>query len=267
MRTRFAALAAIVVCGSLQAADAPKTQVLIVATYHFSNPGQDLNNVKSVDVMTPERQAELAAVSSALAKFEPTQVGVEWPQSLVSERYPQYLAGTMKPSSNEVVQLGFRLAKERGLKVVHGLDVDGDFPFEAVMTWAEKNGRKGEIDAMLAFGAKETAYISALQERLPIGGVLAEISKPEMIARNHSFYPTMLTFGSGDDQPGAKVVSAWMARNYAICARLLQAVKPGDRVVVFYGQGHVYLIQQCLREQPGVTLVDPQAYLGRLPTK
>ena len=38
----------------------------------------------------------------------------------------------------------------------------------------------------------------------------------------------------------------------AICARLLQELQPGDRVVVFYD-----LLQQCLREQPNVQLVDP----------
>ena len=54
----------------------------------------------------------------------------------------------------------------------------------------------------------------------------------------------------------------WYERNFAICARLLQQIKPDDRVVVFYGQGHIYLLQQCLREQPGVQLVDPLSYLS-----
>ena len=74
--------------------------------------------------------------------------------------------------------------------------------------------------------------------------------------------PPMLTMGGGDEQPGVKLLAAWYERNLAICARLLQAVKPGDRVVAFYGQGHIYLLQQCLREQPTVQLVDPLSYLA-----
>jgi hypothetical protein len=31
---------------------------------------------------------------------------------------------------------------------------------------------------------------------------------------------------------------------------------------VLYGQGHIYLLQQCLREQPGVQLVAPLSYLA-----
>ena len=92
--------------------------------------------------------------------------------------------------------------------------------------------------------------------------MLRELNTRESIERNHSFYPPLLTMGAGDDQPGAKLLSGWYTRNLAICARLLQKIRPGDRVVVVYGQGHIYLLQQCLREQPGVELVDPLSYLA-----
>jgi len=145
---------------------------------------------------------------------------------------------------------------------VHGLDVEGDFPFDAIVALAREHGRAGEIDAMLAAGGKEVEHISALQERTSIGGVLRDLNTRESIERNHAFYPPLLTMGAGDDQPGVKLLSAWYARNLAICARLLQEIQPGDRVVVFYGQGHIYLLQQCLREQPGLQLVDPLGYLA-----
>ena len=114
------------------AAESARTQVLLVGTYHFSNPGKDLNNVKAVDILAAARQQELAKVVASLARFAPTQVAVEWPAQLVNERYAQFRAGQLPQSRNEVVQLGFRLARERGLANVQGLDVDGDFPFEAV---------------------------------------------------------------------------------------------------------------------------------------
>ena len=39
-------------CGSVNAADTVRTQVMLVGTYHFSNPGKDIHNVKAVDVLT-----------------------------------------------------------------------------------------------------------------------------------------------------------------------------------------------------------------------
>jgi hypothetical protein len=78
------ALAAL--CEGAVAAEAARAHVMLVGTYHFSNPAKDLNNVKAVDI-------------------------------------------------------------------VYGLDVDGDFPFDAVVGWAREHGRAAEIDAMLAAGA------------------------------------------------------------------------------------------------------------------
>jgi Family of unknown function (DUF5694) len=263
--TTFRALAILALaglCDSALAAEAAKTQVMLVGTYHFSNPGRDLHNVKAVDVLAADRQREIGKVVAALGKFAPTSVAVEWPDQAVNERYAKFRAGQLPESRNEVVQLGFRLAHERGLQAVHGLDVDGDFPFDAIVAWAREHGRAGEIDAMLAVGAKEVEHISALQDRTSIGGVLRDLNTRESIERNHSFYPRLLTMGAGDDQPGVKLLSAWYTRNLAICARLLQTLQPGDRVVVFYGQGHIYLLQQCLREQRDVQLVDPLSYLA-----
>jgi hypothetical protein len=261
-RIAAAGLALAMLYGSALAAETAKTQVMLVGTYHFSNPGKDLNNVKAVDVLAADRQREIGKVVTALARFAPTKVAVEWPAQVVQERYPKFRDGQLPESSNEVVQLGFRLARERALPAVLGLDVEGDFPFEAVAAWAGNHGRKSEIDAAMAAGAKEVEHISSLQDQTSIGGVLRHLNTQASIARNHAFYPPMLTLGAGDDQPGVKLLAAWYERNLAICARLLQQVAPGDRIVAFYGQGHIYLLQQCLREQPGVELVDPLSYLA-----
>jgi hypothetical protein len=114
-------------------------EVMVVGVFHMSNPGHDLHNLKADDVLEPKRQGEIAALTDALARFKPTKVGVEWPADLVAERYKQYLAGTLPPSRNEVVQLGFRLAKTTGAEV-YSLDADGDFPYERLKNFAETRG-------------------------------------------------------------------------------------------------------------------------------
>src|ERR1700712_3353132 len=91
------------------AADAP-VRVMIVGDFHMSNPGRDLHNVTVDDMLSPARQAQIVAVTDALAAFKPTVVAAEWPADVAAERYAQYRAGTLSPSHNEVVQLGFRLA-------------------------------------------------------------------------------------------------------------------------------------------------------------
>jgi hypothetical protein len=41
----------------------PPVEVMVLGTYHFGNPGLDLNNMKADSVLTPARQRELAAVA------------------------------------------------------------------------------------------------------------------------------------------------------------------------------------------------------------
>ena len=235
--------------------------MILVGTYHFSNPGQDQANVESVDVMAPKRQAELQAVTDALARFQPTFVGVEWPAEAASDEYARYREGRLPPSSNEVVQLGFRLAKQVGLERVHGLDVPGDFPFEPLSAWAKANGKAGDLDALMAQAQGITTRITALQSTHSIGGVLREMNTSQALDEAAGFYAEFLRYGSGTQQPGVELNAAWAKRNFGICARLLQALKPGDRAVVFYGQGHVPQLAACLRSAPVVEVVEAGTFL------
>lgn len=244
------------------AADArPPAQVIVVGTYHFSNANSDIHNVEAVDVMTPQRQAQLQTISDALSRFEPTLVAVEWPSEHVDESYAKHLSGTLAPSTNEVVQLGFRLAQQRGLARVHGIDVDGDFPFQPVQAWAKANGRDAELAAMLAGAEAMVKRTEALQADGTIASALRYMNSPATIAQGQAFYAELVRFGSGDEQPGVALNAAWERRNMEICARLVQLLEPGDRAVVFYGQGHAHLLRRCIRETPGLELVEANDYL------
>jgi hypothetical protein len=249
---------------SAQAAAPPApAKVMIVGTFHLDNPGRDVFNVQVDDVLAGKRQAELAAIAAALARFAPTQVMVEWPQAQVDEQYARYRAGTLDPSRNEVVQLGFRLAALRKLDHVHGIDAAGEFPFEPVKAYAASHGMSPRLDAALAGAGKEVQALSERVRKDSLGSVLRYMNTPTRPIGNHAFYVDMLRYGDGDTQPGARLVGAWYARNLAICARLLQALPAGGRAVVFFGEGHAHLLRQCVVEAPGVELVEANDYLPK----
>lgn len=244
---------------------AEPVKVMILGTFHMDNPGQDLHNMKVDDVMTEKRQRELADVSTHLMKFKPTAVMLEAqrrdPGAATLPRYREFLAGTLEPSRNEVVQVGYRLAKAAGLKEVYGIDVDGDFPYEAVQKFAESHGQDGilkeqsdKIDGWL----KESSEVLATST---IGAALRHANEPSRLALDNGFYQAMLQIGHLDEQPGAALTAAWNKRNLDICARMVQLTHPGDRVVVLYGSGHAFLLRQCVSQTPGFELVEPNAYL------
>lgn len=254
-------LALVLGIGPARAAEAAKpVEVMVVGVFHLSNPGHDQYNVQVDDVLAPKRQAEIALVAQALGRFRPTIVAAEWPAETVAERYPKYLAGSLPPSRNEVVQLGFRLAKAADARMI-GVDVDGDFPFDPVQAYAKAHGGAALLDAA---GAEVQEHVTEQERRLASGGigaVLRYINDPAVVQQDTGFYHSTLRVGGGAEQPGVDLLTAWYRRNFLICANLIQQARPGDRMVVFYGSGHAFLLRQCIAETPGFHLVEANAYL------
>ena len=227
---------------------------MIVGTFHLDNPGRDVFNVQVDDVLAKERQAELVDIAKALAKFAPTQVMVEWPEATTDEKYASYRAGKLEPSRNEVVQLGFRLAALRELDRVRGIDVGGEFPFDAVKEYASSHGMQPRLDAALAGAGKEVRNLSERVASGSLGSVLRYMNRHRARSKTMGSTWTCCAMAKAT-RSRRRLVSAWYARNLSICARLLQAVPAGGRAVVFFGEGHAYLLRQCVLFAWGVALL------------
>lgn len=245
-------------------------EVAVLGSFHFDSPGLDLANVQVDDVLAPQRQAEIGEVLDRLERYAPTRILVEArkrvPGTAFSANYRRFLRGELPADRSEVVQIGFRLAQRLRHEEVFAVDVEGDFPFEPVTAWAEKAGRSGEVAAWIAAVQAQVAGISAQLKTQRIGQVLRSLNDPHSIRADHGRYLDLLRFGAGDEQPGARLVDGWYARNLAICARIVQAARPGDRLLVIYGAGHAYLLRHCLGGVPGMQLIDVNDILraGRL---
>jgi len=234
--------------------------VMVIGTFHWSNPGRDLHDIHADDVLAPKRQAEIAALAAGISRFHPTQIDVEWPADVVSQRYDAYTKGALPPSRNEVVQFGFRLAQANGASI-HGVDVDGDFPFDAVQAYAKAHG---EDDIVARADAELVERVQQQQNVLNRGTIshaLRMDNSPAAAREDNEFYRTMLKVGGGAEQPGADLLTAWYTRNFHICANIVQLAKPGERIVVIFGSGHEYLLRQCVSEMPGYKLIEPNEYL------
>lgn len=238
-------------------------EVMVVGDFHMANPGLDLHNMHVDDMLTPRRQREIGSVVAALARFKPTKVGLESRSARISEQYRQYVAGNQPPSRNEVVQLGFRLARSASAKSVYSLDAPGDFPFERVKAFAEAHGLSSILDEQSARTQHEVDEEARRLAGGTVGSTLRFLNDPDRLRNGNAFYRTMLRVGSGTDQPGADLLADWYKRNALICAKLIQLAEPGDRIVIFFGAGHAFLLRQCVTETAGFKLIEPNKYLPR----
>ena len=273
-RLLAAALAALLLPAVALAQTTPEAapvEVMILGTYHFDNPGQDLHNARVDPVTTVEKQAELEAVAEALSRFRPTAIAVERVArdqgTLLDHRYPAFTPADLLTDADERVQVGYRLAHRLGLNRVYAVDEqdrEGQpsyFPFDDVQAWVQESGRTDELAAMHQSVAAFIGEMERRQATDSVGRVLAWMNDPARIATDQGFYARLMAFGSGDRQPGAFLNGRWYTRNAMIFARVMQVARPGDRIVVVYGAGHAFWLRQMVQTTPGFLLVEPNDYL------
>ncbi len=216
----------------------------------------------------PKRQRELAVLTKQLVKFAPTKVAVEMvpkPHTFAIAEYEKFTPTALLKDRNEIVQIGFRLAHRLKHRTVFAIDEQSEtvdyFPFDKVEASAKANGQEVDLALLKAKWAAEGASQAAMQPRLTVSKILAELNDPAAIMRNQSHYISALVLGRGNDWAGAELNAAWYLRNAKIHAKLMKIAQLGDRVVVLYGAGHNYLLRDFVRTTPGFVLVEPRAYL------
>lgn len=271
--TLFAAVVGVAATAAPAAPPAPApAEVMVLGTYHFDNPGKDLNNVKADDVLTPRRQRELEALAAALAAFRPTKIMIERPPRGADALDPGYRAFTpadLARNRDERVQIAYRLAARQGLKAVYAIDEPGGpgkpdyFPFDKVDAYARSHGQAGAIEDAMGKAAAATKAAEARQQRESVASLLIGYNSPESTLAGIAPYYAMLAVGGDDDQPGAELNAYWYMRNAKIFAKLIKAAAPGDRILVVYGAGHGYWLRHFAAETPGYRLVDVLPYLQR----
>lgn len=272
MRWLVATVAAMMgFAGQAAAQSAEPVQVMVLGTYHFANPGQDIVNFTTDDVRQPRRQAELRALANVLAEWKPTKVMVEREvksADLVDPNYTSFRPAELAKNRDEQVQIAYRVAYALKLPVVHAIDERRDegepdyFPFMKLVEYDKKKGKGDLMERFKAKGAQWTADFSAKQARLSIPAMLADFNDPDFQGGMDTQYE-MLAIGDTVEQPGAELNAYWYMRNAKIFAKLMTVAEPGDRILVVYGAGHNYWLRHFATETPGYVSVDPTPYLEK----
>jgi len=72
------------------------------------------------------------------------------------------------------------------VEVMIGIDCDGDFPYDAVQTWAKTHGRAQDLEAMGAAVEKRMQEESKLLSEHGVAGELRFLNDPATIAAGQS---------------------------------------------------------------------------------
>ena len=238
-------------------------QIMVVGVYHLVSKA----NVYSMavdDPLSPDRQAQIKDVVTHLAKFQPTKVVLEQTAGTgdLEPNYQKYLRNEFELPASENYQIGFRLARSAGLKKINLINAWTDFDYDQVKQYADSHAQSD----LLGKAGDQTTSLLAQAENIQKAGTVLDVlryfNSEEAIRANNSFYMYLARIGDSDNYLGAKLVANWHLRNLEMFANLTRLIEgPGERIVVLYGQGHEFLLQQFIRESPDLQLVDSLDFL------
>ena len=241
---------------SLAQSDA-RPEILVLGTYHMSNPGHDVFNAHADDVLSPRRQEEIARLIEVLKRFHPTKIAIEAEvgSRQVGQEYADYLADKYTLSRNEIDQIAFRLARELGHHAVYPVDEGWDFPLERVINYAKAKGLSDKVDTAMATWETLAKEQSDFLQSHSVLETLEYMNSDSRVARDVASYFALVPYGDPGDAAGPDLLATWYQRNIHIYHNIVAlATSPNDRILVIYGAGHLGWLRQDVANDATVQL-------------
>jgi len=240
------------------------TEVLLIGTFHYNNPGADVAKTKSFDILKEESQSELEFIATKVKKFNPSKIFVEWnheEQAELDSLYGMYKKGTYFEQDslsdfylkNEIFQLAFRSAEKSGLNKLYGIDYrETQFPFDSVMTVVAENNQER---IQLRISELIETFTSSFDDKISKGTSLVELTSylnsselREVSNEFHSKIP--LSIGGTDNFIGPFLTSEWYKRNLYMWSLIEKNTDEEDeRVMVLVGASHAAIFEQFMAER------------------
>jgi len=253
-----------------------KTKAMVLGVFHFGNPQLDSYKPKfPFNILEKQRQSELDTLLDKMAKYKPTKILLEWPRitmdSITNERYQNYLNGAfdIKNKTNEVYQIGFKLAKKLGHNRIYCSDASANW-FGVELDWDNYDEdtylkSKGQFEKSTRYDY-ETFYElgDSIKSVQTLTEHLFSQNRPENRLKDHQAYLTQNVLeGAGDNYLGADGVARWYRRNLRIFSNAydLTDFDKEERLLLIYGAGHVWQLRQFFKDSPDFDYIEPNEYL------
>ena len=248
--------------------DRPQAHVLLVGTFHFGYPGLDAHKTAEldrVDVLSPQRQKEMAELAEVIMRFRPNKIAMESQGEWLMAEYRTHKAERSPLGRNEYYQIGFRIMDMAGIDTLYTVDAD---PLV--------NDLYAGPDSLLHRPWLDSLYVGwdwggedAISKRY------TELYKrQDLFERDHTLLESFLTlnddhmldrgFGAYlhggfelSDQRGADILSLhWYNRNLRIFRNIQEiTTSPEDRILVLFGAGHMGILKHLFECSPQYKLV------------
>ena len=241
-------------------------KVSMLGTFHFAGT-TDMAAIKMEDVLGERRQKEIKELVDLLAKYQPTKVLVEYPfskQDTLRKRYQNYLKGEYTLTSNEIGQVGFRLAKKLGHSDIYAIDHRMELPFQPLMTYCEENNLMGKMEQFIFDIRSFTDEKSKILAAMKLSDFLRTMNTDQFDRISRKIYlQDMLEYGSTGNEVGIDMTVAWYKRNLIMMNNIFRCIEGAqDRVLVLVGSSHRAMIKEFIMDREDVEYVEIADFLN-----
>lgn len=247
---------------------AGEIEVMLLGTYHFAGSTTDAVQHSGEDVLTAARQTELDDLVTRFAGWSPDQIAVEWPFDFADSttaRYQRYLETGTSQSRNEVVQIGFRLARRLHHTTVYPIDYRMPIGNDSIgALFARRPEFKRHMDSLQAVMQAGADSSGSWRRSSTIVEQLRAANTDEALHKGNSLgmFGSLLSAGEGANYGGPEILARWYERNIRMVHNLIRVLRPDTRrVLVLVGSGHVPPLRNILDEAPQFCPVSPLPYL------
>lgn len=251
--------------------------MLLLGVFHFVDHGLDTYKPKfRLDIASPERQREIEALVERLALFHPTRVAVEAEpqyQARLDSLYRAYLNGSFQLGTDEIHQLGFRLARRAGLTRVWAVDAasreymtasEASAKIQALGLNVDSLTQRIDNDAWTLRFRRLYMQDDSLKTVRPLARHLLYLNDPERVRVGHGAYLVgSFKFGVEADYLGPDDATSWYNRNLRMFSNL-QHITSGsdDRILLIVGAGHLPILRFLALSSPEYRLREVSEFVS-----
>lgn len=244
-------------------------EVLLVGSFHFAYYGLDAHVTKEedeVNVLLPERQAQLRELVAYIAKFKPTKIAVEGGRNsgYILRRYEEYLEDSTSLRANEMDQIGFRLMKQFELDTLYGVNDYGisrdlydhkdSAVYRPLIDSVYKDWDFSNDEAISQRYDKLLELDDKINKENTLLDYFKHMNSDKSIDRDFGAY-LVGDFKNGSYEGADALAMHWYSRNLRIFRNIQNITEPEDRLLVIFGAGHMSILKNLFQCSPEYELI------------
>jgi len=241
-------------------------EVAILGVFHFGST-TDLSAINMENILGEKRQSEIKELITKIEKFKPSKILVEYPYSKtdkIDSIYNRFLSNEYSLTTNEIDQIGFRLAQNLGHNKLYGIDYRMNLPSAELFEYCQKNDQMENFKAFTNYIKIYTSNETELLSKMTLAEYFAHMNtdKTDRIT-NELYLKNTLSFGDIDNEVGANFTAMWYKRNLIILNNIAKVINgKNERVLVIIGSAHRALIKGFIENRNDIKYIEIGSYLN-----